>query len=125
MGISLNKTGALAMLARSQKTVQAATVTAAAAGAKVLYDAAKANVPEKTGTLKSAIYRVKSKDNSTDDRTEYHVSVNRKKAPHFHLVELGTSRSPAHPFLGKAKAEKGDEAVRVMNETMRKEINSD
>jgi HK97 gp10 family phage protein len=94
---------------------------AAQAGAQVLYDEVLLRVPVsksvrkykgKTytpGGLKASIYQVFSQDNSADGRATYHVSWNYKKAPHGHLVEYGTSRAPAHPFLrpaydAKAKA---------------------
>lgn len=55
-----------------------------------------------TGTLHSAVYRAFSPERSTDDVKVYHVSVNHKKAPHWHLLEYGTSHSPAHPFIRPA-----------------------
>lgn len=69
-----------------------ATRPAAQAGAQVFYDRAKANVSKLgkvTGNLASSIYQVFSQDNSRAGRAEYHVSWNRKKAPHGHLVEYG------------------------------------
>ena len=65
---------------------------AAQAGAQVFYDRAKANVAKLgkvTGSLDSSIYQVFSQDNSGKGRAQYHVSWNRKKAPHGHLVEYG------------------------------------
>jgi HK97 gp10 family phage protein len=32
----------------------------------------------------------------------YRVSWNKKKAPHGHLIEFGTSRTPAYPFIRPA-----------------------
>lgn len=86
----------------------------AQAGAQVLYDEVKARAPVakkpikrkgKTimpGALKRSIYQAFSKDNSGRDRVEFHVSWNARKAPHGHLVEFGTVRAPAHPFLRPA-----------------------
>jgi HK97 gp10 family phage protein len=51
------------------------------------------------GTLRDAIYQVFSKDQSTADRSEYHVAWNHQKAPYGFMVEFGTVRAPAHPFL--------------------------
>lgn len=97
-----------AIAAASQKNIR----PAAQAGAQVLYDEVHLRAPvaaraRKTksgrivepGALKASIYQVYSHDNSTDERATYHVSWNYKKAPHGHLVEFGTSRAPAHPFL--------------------------
>lgn len=65
---------------------------AAQAGAQVFYDRVKANVTKLgrvTGNLAGSIYQVYSKDNSGRGRAQYHISWNRKKAPHGHLVEYG------------------------------------
>jgi HK97 gp10 family phage protein len=51
------------------------------------------------GTLRDAIYQVFSKDKSSVDRAEYHVAWNHQKAPYGFMVEFGTVRAPAHPFL--------------------------
>jgi HK97 gp10 family phage protein len=75
-----------------------------AAMAKVTYDEVRANAAKnkKTGLLQSAIYRVYSPEKSTDDQKTYRVSWNKKKAPHGHLIEWGTSRAPAFPFVRPA-----------------------
>lgn len=73
-----------------------------AAMAKVMYDEVLLNVPVKTGLLKSAIYRVYSPEKSTETSKLYRISWNKKKAPHGHLIESGSSRAPAHPFIRPA-----------------------
>lgn len=78
---------------------------AAQAGAQVFYRAVISNVQahRHTGKLASAIYQVFSTDNSVDGKkATYHVSWNAKKAPHGHLVEHGTSRMAARPFVRPA-----------------------
>jgi HK97 gp10 family phage protein len=86
---------------------------AAQAGAQVLYEEVLARVPVRSGLLKSSIYQVFSKDNSSEARATYHISWNARKAPHGHLVEkgrrdplsmaeFGTSRKAARPFLRPA-----------------------
>ena len=55
-----------------------------------------------TGNLARSIYRVYAKDQSIDGRQYYYVSWNKKTAPHGHLLEFGTSRAPAYPFLRPA-----------------------
>ena len=105
--------GKLDALAEEAKTHVRA---AAQAGAQVFYDEALLRVPVKTGTLRSSIYQVYSKENSTPEHATYHVSWNRSKAPHGHLVEFGTSRAPAHPFLRPsfdAKAQLALEAAKA------------
>lgn len=84
----------------------------AQAMAQIVYDAARQNAPVgtvtrrfksgreiKPGALKAAIYQVFSEDRSNNGVKTYHVGWNRKKAPHGHLIEFGTSRMPARPFL--------------------------
>lgn len=71
---------------------EAAVRPAAQAGAQVLYEAVQSNVARigrKTGNLAASIYQTFSRDNSGPLRAQYHVSWNRKKAPHGHLVEFG------------------------------------
>jgi HK97 gp10 family phage protein len=91
---------------------------AAQAGASVLYGEVKLRVPvsEKAhyfygthqkyifpaGTLRDSIYQVYSKDNSDEAKATYHVAWNHAKAPYGFMVEFGTSRAPAHPFLRPA-----------------------
>lgn len=97
---------------------------ASQAGAQVLYDEVLLRVPVSTkvrklksgrtiapGALKASIYQVFSEDNSESGRATYHVSWNYRKAPHGHLVEFGTSRSPAQPFLRPAYEAKAPDAL--------------
>jgi HK97 gp10 family phage protein len=78
-----------------------------AAAAKVIYDEVKLNVTPprlgiKTGNLSESIYRVYSPEKSGEARKTYRISWNKTKAPHGHLIEFGTSRAPAHPFIRPA-----------------------
>jgi len=89
-----------------------------AAMAKVIYDEAREQCPvsEKghwfhgthqkyyfdAGTLKASIYRVYSPEKSNGDKKLYRISWNHKKAPYGYMVEFGTSRAPAHPFMRPA-----------------------
>lgn len=100
---------------------------AAQAGAQVLYEEVKIRAPVmkkpqvrkgktiQPGALKASIYQVFSKDNSGAGHATYHISWNAKKAPHGHLVEFGTSRAPAHPFLRPAYDAKVQEALQAAN----------
>ena len=59
--------------------------------------------PFYSGNLRDSIYQVYSKDNSLDNKiATYHVSWNAKKAPYGHMVENGTSRTKAQPFIRPA-----------------------
>lgn len=99
---------------------------AAQAGIQVLYDEVLLRVPVNTkarttksgrviapGALKASIYQAFSKDNSGNGFATYHASWNYRKAPHGHLVEFGTSRSPAHPFLRPAYDAAAARALKV------------
>lgn len=63
------------------------------------------------GTLKAAIYRVFSPERSSPTYKLYKISWNHTKAPHGAMVEFGTSRAPAHPFMRPAVARLGDAVV--------------
>ncbi len=93
-----------------------------AAMAVVIYDEARARVPVRTGLLQSAIYRTYSKERSTDDLKTYRISWNKKKAPHGHLIEFGTSRMKAEPFMRPAFA-KVNEAIEAGRNRMRESMN--
>lgn len=93
-----------------------------AAMAKVIYDAVLPNVPVKSGLLKSSIYRVYSPERSSGQRKTYRVSWNKKKAAHGHLIEYGTSRMPAHPFIRPA-FDRVNEAIREGKSVMSQEMN--
>lgn len=111
-------------LARFEQAVQEkVTIAGAAAMAKVIYDEAKGNAPtsdkehyfhgsqfRKTGkkylfqpgTLRDAIYRVYSPERSDGAKKLYRVTWNHRKAPYGFMVEFGTSRAPASPFMAPA-----------------------
>jgi HK97 gp10 family phage protein len=79
----------------------------AATMGKVIYDEVKLNASpprlgRQTGKLSDAIYWVHSPEKSSDTQKTYRISWNKTKAPHGHLIEFGTSRAPAHPFLRPA-----------------------
>lgn len=79
----------------------------AAAMARVLYEEVKLNASpprmgKKTGNLESSIYRVYSPEKSSEVVKTYRISYNHVKAPHGHLLEFGSSRAPAHPFVRPA-----------------------
>lgn len=102
--------------------LHAATRPAAQAGAQIIYERARINAPVSDemhyfhirgkkygpyapGNLRDSVYQVFSKSNSYKDVSTYHISFNREKAPYGFMVELGTSRAPAHSFIGKAVVE--------------------
>jgi len=113
-------------LANFEKQIQEkVTIAGVAAMAKVVYDAARSNADAmksekehyfygtsfaktgqrylfQPGALRDSIYRVYSPEKSEDTKKTYRVSWNDRKAPYGHMVEYGTSRASAHPFLRPA-----------------------
>jgi HK97 gp10 family phage protein len=73
---------------------------AAYAASKVLYEEMQIRVPVgETGNLKNSIYQYHNEKLSQDGKQVYSVGVNKRKAPHWHLLEYGTIRAPAYPFI--------------------------
>ena len=83
--------GSLAAKVRHLKTAMEDKVlrSAAHAGAKVFYDEMRIRVPEDEGTLKASIYHWHDDEYSKDGRHRYVIGPNKRKAPHWHLVEYG------------------------------------
>jgi len=77
------------------KIKESVLLSGAAAMARVMYDELKIQTsPPKlgrvTGNLNEAVYRFYAKDKSSDVSKIYHVSINKSRAPHWHLIEYGT-----------------------------------
>jgi HK97 gp10 family phage protein len=124
MRIETKLTGDLAAdLTRFEKAVQEKVLfSGVAAMASVMYEEARANVPVKTGLLQSHIYRAFSPEKSTDQTKTYRISWNKRLAPHGHLIEFGTSRAPAHPFIRPAFDHVG-EAIKAGQARMEQRLN--
>jgi len=133
--IKIDTKGFKQALDEKKASIHAATRPAAQAGAQIIYDLARLYVPvsrkghwfygtsyKKTGqkywfdsgSLERSIYQVYSKDNSDESKSTYHVSWNAKEAPYAWMVEFGTSRAKAQPFMGPAIAKGGREAAKAM-----------
>lgn len=130
-------------LAKLEATVrEKALFSAAATMASVLAAEARINAPQSSqehyfygssykktgqkylfqpGNLRKSIYWAFSSDKSTVYRKTYRVSWNRTKVPYGYMVEFGTSRAPAHPFLRPAFS-KIDEAISQGKERMKQRI---
>ncbi len=123
INIETKLTGDLAGdLARFEKKIQEKVLfSGVAAMANVVYEAARENVPVKTGLLKSHIYRAYSPERSTDESKTYRISWNKRLAPHGHLIEFGTSRAPAYPFMRPAFDRVG-EAIKAGQERMAQKL---
>jgi len=117
-----------------------ATRPAAQAGIQIIYERARINCPEaeyahmfygmnqvygpyRPGNLRDAIYQVFSKDNSYKDVSTYQISWNKTKAPYGFMVELGTSKAPAHSFIARSVIETRTQVRDVIKERYIAEVN--
>lgn len=119
-----------AALDRMAEGIQEQVRPAAQAGAQVLYEEVLARVPVSAeprtvkgktyqpGALKRAVYQTYSQDSSQNGKATYHISWNRSKAPHGHLVEFGTSKMEARPFLRPAYDAKYQEALQAAKDRL-------
>ena len=127
--------------------VNEASRPAAQSGAQVVYDRARTNVINNNSisskghwfhgtmykvngkkywfeprTLLNSIYQVFSRRNSSTGISTYHISYNMTDCPYAHLVEYGTSRSNAHPFIGPAIHNHQTEVEQAMVEEFTKRM---
>lgn len=111
-----------------------ATRPAAQSGAQVFYDEVKQRVPmsakphksgKKTynpGTLRRAVYQAFAERESGDGRAMYRVSWNKTHAFYGRLVEFGTSKMAAKPFLRPAYDAARARALQAVQERMAAEV---
>jgi HK97 gp10 family phage protein len=137
--IKMDTAGFKLELAKKRAAIEEARRPAAQAGVQVLYAHARMNAPvsEKEhffygksfkingkkygpfqpGNLRDSIYQAFSPEKSQGQVSTYALSFNRIKAPYGFMVELGTSRTPAHSFIGKTVHENGPQALEAMRVT--------
>lgn len=83
------------------------------AGARVVAKEAKARVPVRTGNLRDSIV-VRGDENLRRAGGSVRQAFVVAKAPHAHLVELGTKHSRKRPFLEPALEKAGQQAIDKM-----------
>lgn len=76
----------------------------------------------KSGNLRDSIYQYYNKRASTPEKAVYSISWNHRKAPYGYMVEYGTSRAPAHPFLRPAYDASAARARDAVLDVMRNSI---
>lgn len=126
----------LAALDKYEKKVMGSVIfSGAAAMARVIYDEVKLNTSgarkggpgdppgRLTSTLHDAVYRAHSPERSSETKKTYAVSVNKSKARHWWLIEFGSSRHPAHPYIRPALS-RVDDAMKAGNARMRERLAS-
>lgn len=139
MKIRMNVAAFKEQLKAKADQMHAATRPAAQAGVQVIYERARILVPVSEaahkfygtnavygpynpGNLRDSIYQVFSKDRSFKDVSTYHVSWNASKAPYGAMVEFGTSKAPAHSFIGSAVSETRTEVREAMKQRYIQEV---
>ena len=139
INMSVDLSGITAQLDKLNAVVNSAVRPAAQAGAQVFYNEVKlrakrgneirylkggkkGNGTRPAGLLASAVYQVFSTNNSDEQKATYHVSWNKKTAPHGYLVEFGHSRAPKHPFLRPAYDAVKSAAEAAVNDELQKRI---
>ena len=140
MAVRMNVAAFKEQLRATVDELHKATRPAAQAGAQIIYERAKLLAPVSDaphmfhgthkiygpyapGTLRDSIYQVFSKDNSFKDVSTYHISWNKDDAPYGFMVELGTSRAPAHSFIGRAVVETRAEVRAAIKARYLEEVN--
>lgn len=140
MKIKMNVEAFKAQLRATVEELNKATRPAAQAGAQIIYDRAKSLAPVSLkphmfhgqykvygpyspGTLRDSIYQAFSKDNSFRDVSTYHISWNAEKAPYGGMVEVGTSKTPAHSFIGRSVKETRAAVIKEIKERYISEVN--
>ena len=123
--------------------------SAVSAAAKVIVDDVKARVPVgETGNLKTAVYRYRSRRNSSTGRETFFVGIRQGKAQYkdtaynrrrgrvgktyktageayyWRFLEFGTAKMQAKPFLRPAFEANKSKAVEVMKDRLGKAIQS-
>lgn len=88
-------------------------------GLHYFYGQNKVYGPFSPGNLRRSIYQVYSKDKSSETRATYHISWNTRigaaiaYAPYGGMVEYGTSKAAAKPFIRPAFDAKANEALKA------------
>ncbi len=139
MAVRMNVAAFKEQLRAEVDKLHAATRPAAQAGAQIIYERARLEAPVSAdshyfyirgkkygpyapGTLRDSIYQVFSKDNSYKDVSTYHISFNKTEAPYGFIVHNGTSRTAAHPFIGKAVVETRSQVHQAIKARYLKEV---
>ena len=118
----------------SRKVLRSAT----GAAAQVIRKAARDLVPVDSGKLRKAIYIKHMRELSSSTQQEYYISVRngpreRRKiraggsgidAWYWKMVEFGTSKMPAKPFIRPAYESKKSEALEAMKKKLRQRIDA-
>jgi HK97 gp10 family phage protein len=92
------------------------------AAAKPIIAEAKRLVPVRTGKLRDSLTVVIERKRKDDDTRLAVIGFKKPTSRIAHLIEFGTSKMPAHPFLRPALDSKADEALQEMGKVMARGI---
>lgn len=97
---------------------------AAYAAAAVLYQEMKMRTAtfKYTGTLHDAIYHWYDDKKSGPNHAVYAIGPNKVKAPHFHMVEFGTSKMAARPYVRPTYDSKISDAMEAARNRLSEKI---
>ena len=98
---------------RISTEIHVRVAAATEAGAKLIEEAAKERVPVKTGALRDAIHTEFKGD------ADWAVVAGNRDAFYGHMVEFGTTHSPAHPFLVPAAEARRMEVQKIVAAALR------
>ena len=88
------------------------------AAGKIVADEAKRLVPRRTGALRdSIVVRVERKRKNADERLAQ-VTFEKPTSRRAHLIEFGTSDTPAQPFLRPAADSRAKDAFAAFGKVM-------
>jgi len=88
-------------------------------GAEVMANEARSRVPRDSGLLHDSIH---TKRQGVDDPPVWLAAVERRQAPHAHLIELGTVNMQPQPFWRPAFDSVHGEIVRILEGGLRRKV---
>lgn len=118
------------LLQMSPKLAKNGLRAAVAAGSRVIANEAKKNVPVDTGVLRRAIFMKQIREESGNSKQTFYVGVRKGKGErkknrdgwYFHMVEFGTKKMAARPFLRPAFESRRVEAAEVIKRRLAERI---
>lgn len=125
---SIDSASLLKALKKFPENIQKNVMTGAVrAGAKVISGEAKSNVQIATGNLKKSIGIIKRK---SKDKTKIRFSVTPRRGGkndgfYSHMVEFGTSKMAAQPFMRPAFENQSDQSIKATKEYLAKRIDKE
>lgn len=96
--------------------------SAARAGVLRVYYKMRQLVPVQSGELYASIYHWHNYKLSTPTRQIYETGPNKSKAPHWAIVEYGTVKMAARPYIRPAILAEGRNALRAASDRAREKL---